>query len=122
MAVIRPFTGSIFRRTGGSTSDSTMERFAKKDPLRINRVPFHWVDSLSTWHSEIEEYIPLHADVIIFQGTHDTVVDWKYNTRFLQQKLPLVKLVMIQGGMHSLQYESEKIRNIFYTRLGENIE
>jgi alpha-beta hydrolase superfamily lysophospholipase len=59
---------------------------------------------------------------LFFQSKNDTVVDWGYNIPFLEAKLPNSKVIMLDKGLHSLQYEKDEIRDDFFTLLINELE
>ncbi|MFW6366215.1 MAG: alpha/beta hydrolase, partial [Spirochaetota bacterium] len=117
VSILRPFTKSIVRRPGAATSDRQFEQWIVEDPLRSESVPFGWVDALKEWNDRIVAYPPLDADLTVFQGTKDTVVDWRYSVDFLRNKIPGTDVHMVEGARHCLQYERDEVRKRFFELL-----
>jgi lysophospholipase len=59
----------------------------------------------------VEGLRPISRQILILQGTNDTVVDWQYNIPFLKQKNAAVTVKWFQGARHHLVNESPAIRS-----------
>lgn len=111
------FTDTMPRRKGGATSDDAMNELKKSEPFSIDHFPLHWVEELIKWNKTVESIKPCKARLVIFQGTEDTVVDWRYNVEFLQNKFTNSKVYMIQNSLHCIHYERDELRSPFFSQL-----
>lgn len=81
--------------------------FVKNDPLqRTMIVPIKFLKALYRWDKRIRGYERVPYSVLIVQGTHDVIVDWKYNINFLERKIKKIKLKLIQNANHQLVNEN----------------
>lgn len=110
------FFGRLFavktvpRRYSEISSDQEFLQFLRRDPLQTDQVPFKWISALYRWNQHIQELPVAPVDVLILQGTRDTVVDWEYNIPFLEQKLEKVRVVWIEEAGHQLVNEIPVLR------------
>jgi alpha-beta hydrolase superfamily lysophospholipase len=101
-----------------TSSDPSFIAMVRKDPLQYAATPVQWVRALIAWNEQVvETYPPTQVPMLIFQGTDDTVVDWKYNLPFLQRKFPLAEIKILPGANHDLLWEAPEIRIEVFTGL-----
>ncbi len=83
-----------------------------KDPLQYGRTPVQWVRALIEWNDrKIQNYPPANTDMLILQGTDDTVVEASYNIPFLKQKFPDARIEWIQDCRHDMFWEIKPMRD-----------
>lgn len=83
-----------------------------RDPLQYPGTPVQWVKALIEWNdNQIETYPPSAQNMLIIQGTEDTVVEAEFNIPFLARKFPLAKVEWVPQCRHDLFWEIEPIRN-----------
>ncbi|MFP4268553.1 MAG: alpha/beta hydrolase [Spirochaetaceae bacterium] len=131
MTLIRPFTSTIFRRSGGSSRDKDYIKLMREDPLQPEEVPFSWVDALKAWKQQFEEYAEKRSsqslssssettpgrkegestDIHVIQGTEDTVVDWKYSIPLIEKAFSRTKVHFIEDGYHHLLNDLPRVRD-----------
>lgn len=101
---------TVPRRYSLISSDPEFLEFVRNDPLQPDKVPVEWIGALYEWERQIGKVSPISHAVLIIQGTHDTVVDEKYNIPFLQQKIEGVTVKWIKNARHQLLNENPVIR------------
>ncbi|MBF9015920.1 MULTISPECIES: alpha/beta hydrolase [unclassified Oceanispirochaeta] len=124
ISLAEPFTDSVFRRFGGSSSNKEHEDFVEHgDPLQSRTVPFSWIYAHADWFDRME-LLPVNEDLSlsIIQGEEDSVVDFKFNIPFLLEKYPAAVIYKIPEGEHSLLNEIPEIRESVFTQILEIIE
>ena len=92
------------------SSDREFIRFIRNDPLQYRRFPSLWFDALLAWNRKMEKRGEYPHPVTIIQGTSDSVVAWRYNTAFLQERIPGCSVHLIGNARHHLHNESEPLR------------
>lgn len=92
------------------THDPLFVSFQKKDPLQAKKFPVSWFEALRNWNRKLEMRGIVDIDATVLQGTTDTVVDWKYNIRYLEKKLSKFRVELIEGAKHQLLNEIEPFR------------
>ncbi|WP_159438756.1 alpha/beta hydrolase [Alkalispirochaeta americana] len=104
------------------TRDRTIKERHKKDPLRGKETSLSWVEALRSWDSRNRSY-PAKDNLspLVFQGTGDSVVDWKYNLKFLKEKLPEVRIKTYPGALHGLHYEARSIRKQLFADIRDEL-
>ena len=89
----------------GSTSRNEEYRhFADYvDPIRPDSVPTGWVGALGRWERNFGDDGPRRdIEVVIVQGTRDSVVDWRHNHRVIKNTFPSTTVTLIDGAHHTL--------------------
>ena len=106
-----------------SSDKEYLDFLTHHEPLRRTKVPLSWVQALTRWN---EKLIGLNNDnnkeILIIQGTKDTIVDWKYNIPFLKQVFPLSQIIYIENGKHELFQETKNIRDYVFDIITEKLE
>lgn len=97
-----------------NSSDLHYLKFVKDDPLQFSRLPLNWLHSFEKWHSNLSHLPVSKKDLYILQGNKDTTVDWKYNIRFLLDKYPQSKCILVDEGNHQLFNEKDVIRELTF--------
>lgn len=92
----------IFRK---SSHDTDYLKLVRQDPLAPWVLPIQWSQSLIRWEKKLHKTTPFQRPVTIFQGTHDTVVDWKYGLRSLRRIFPRASIIRCKGQRHDLLNE-----------------
>ncbi|MBC8183854.1 alpha/beta hydrolase [candidate division KSB1 bacterium] len=108
--LVRPFTKTVPRVFRKNSSDQSYLEFVKNDPLQNRRIPLKFPTALIKWDKRIKQYDQLERTIYIIQGTKDSVVDWKYNIKFLKKKIETVHLKLIENAKHQLVNENATIR------------
>lgn len=124
LGLAEPFTDSVFRRFGGSSSNKEHQKFVENnDPLQSRSVPFSWIYAQEDWFERME-LVPVNETSVfhIIQGTKDSVVDYKYNIPFLMEKYPNSQVYSIPKGGHSLFNEVPEIRDPVFANILEIID
>jgi alpha-beta hydrolase superfamily lysophospholipase len=120
--LLNPFTKSIPRTLRRDSTNKTFIEFRKHDPLEFNRITLDWVNAMIKWSNRAETFPVSQKEVLIIQGTKDLTVDWKYNARFLKQKLPLSKIEYIRGIDHHMLNESEPVRHKIFKLINSYLD
>lgn len=104
------FRDEIPRVFRNNTSDKAFRKFVKNDPLQPRTVPMRWVQAHRAWHERIQKAPAAATPVTILQGRRDTVVDDRYNLKFLEKHFPKARVIWYKKGGHQLMNESEPTR------------
>ncbi|MBN2235013.1 MAG: alpha/beta hydrolase [Opitutales bacterium] len=97
----------IFRR---SSHDPAYLRLMRNDPLSPWVIPIQWSRSLIRWQSLLASS-PAHGlNATVFQGTRDSVIDWRFGLRTIRRLFPHVSVVQWKGQRHDLLNEGYPIR------------
>ena len=81
--------------------------------MQSRQIPIKWLKALYTWNKKLIKYDKIDdkdINMLIIQGSKDSVVDWKYNLSFLKNKIANVKTELIQKARHHLINETEDLR------------
>lgn len=107
----RLFSERIVRIFRKNSSDKDFLRFVKyKDPLQARKVPLRWTKALFNWNDKIAAARVSDKSILIIQGKADSIVDYKFNLRFLQSKFPNMQIKFLEKARHELFNESCEIR------------
>jgi alpha-beta hydrolase superfamily lysophospholipase len=110
-AISNPFVNKVRRREKTNSTDEAYLAFVKKDPLHSAVLSYDYLGDLYAWEKQVRKYPVWPESVCIIQGDKDTVVSWKYNTKFLETKFETTELHLIHGAKHQLVNESDNYRN-----------
>lgn len=110
-----PFIKSVVRKFRNNSSNKDFLNFQKNiDPFQAKRIPLRWVKALLKWNEKLNKYPVINDKVLMIQGKKDVVIDWKYNIKYLRNKLPKSQLVFLKEANHHLVNESNHIQeNVF---------
>lgn len=123
MNIMDLFSDRIFRRFGGASTNKEYLDFVKnRDPLQSKSVPFHWARVQRIWNEKIADYKDNCSNIIILQGTKDTVVDYKYNLQFLKERFKNISIYTFKGAKHSLFNEMPEIQQDVFNTIFEFIK
>jgi lysophospholipase len=124
--IAKPFVHTLRRRDKKNSSDPTYLAFVKNDPLHSGSLSLEFLDDLYAWEKQIQNDPVWPGSLLIIQGDADTVVDWKYNLKFLRKKIQLPEIYLIPGARHQLANEREELRDqvfdIIFTHLDPSPE
>src|SRR6056297_645530 len=110
-AIVRPFVDAIPRiHRSSSHNEEFMEFREHSDPLQAEKMPLRWFRQLVKWSKAMQSLEPRSSSVRVIQGTDDGTTNWRYNLPFLEEKLPGLDVVKIEGGEHHLINEVPKFR------------
>ncbi len=84
--ISRPFVKSV--RTGYD------------DVLGTQRMPLAWFDAQVRWNKENDDYGPFDRQLLVIQGDRDTVVNRRYNRRFLEARFTAFSYLDVPGAKH----------------------
>ncbi|MFO7821214.1 MAG: alpha/beta hydrolase [Lentisphaeria bacterium] len=116
------FIDRVHRVQRRITHDPDFQRFLKHvAPLTCSAVPFCWINALKKWNEEVEQWPVNNADVLVVQGTKDSVLSWKYNLEFLKRKFPNSTTKRIPGAFHHLLNESAEYREPVYQLIAREL-
>jgi alpha-beta hydrolase superfamily lysophospholipase len=94
------------------------KQLQKLDPYPFKTIPTHWYTELIAWNDKLltDSRVSQQKIYSIF-ADKDTVIDYKFNKRFINDRFPNVQMTVIQGSDHNLPWEKEPITNVFYEKL-----
>ena len=101
------FTEKIPRFYRKNSSDKDHQIFNKtQDYLHCKHLSLRWVKALFDWNHKIESITACHREALVIQGDKDGTVDWKYNLKLIEKKLPNAETKIIPGANHELFNEA----------------
>lgn len=89
----------------------------RADPLSSGTFPVHWVEALFAWDEANRGYAAIPGPITVIQGDKDTVVDWRYNLAYLEERVDDLEVVRIRNGTHMLFRYSDGRRAIVESAL-----
>lgn len=113
------FIPKIPRGEPKSSSDPDFIEFLKKDPLQTWHIPMTWLNAMFEWERRIRPCGKIRTEILVIQGTDDDVLDWRYNLRFLKNKLPNCAIKKIEDGKHHLANDKGAIRSEVMKLVGD---
>ena len=108
--LLKSFVDHIPRGTPDNSSDPVFMEWLKKDPLQGKQIPVGWLKALYEWNDRMENYRTVSTPLLVIQGTRDSVVDWRYNIKLLEEKCDMLTVKWIENGRHHLLNESRHLR------------
>lgn len=109
---LRPFRKSLKRRYGISSHDKKFLTFIRQqDVFQPSAMPIPWFVAADKWARDFETGNGSSFAVNLIQGTKDTTLDWKYNLRVFREKLPNMKVNLIDKAYHHMANEAPDIRH-----------
>ncbi|NLE00325.1 MAG: alpha/beta hydrolase, partial [Fibrobacter sp.] len=109
--VFHIFNINPHRRFRKTTHDENAIRNFRTDSLQTRIFKLAWAKAYFLWYDRIKNLPGIALPLTVIQGTEDHVVDWKYNLKWLAQKIKGLKVVTITGARHNLLNESPKYRD-----------
>lgn len=111
LPLVKPFKKSLKRRFGDSSHDEDFLAFIRQqDVFQPKTMPIPWFVAAEKWARDFEACKGSKFGVNVIQGTGDNTLDWKYNLRVFKQKLPNMRLSIINDACHHMANESEDFR------------
>lgn len=108
---VRPFRKSLKRRYSISSHDRKFLTFIRQqDVFQPSAMPIPWFVAADKWARDFETCNGSNFAVNLIQGTKDTTLDWKYNLRVFREKLPNMKVHLIDKAYHHMANEAPDIR------------
>ena len=115
---VRPFRKSLKRRYGQSSHDTDFLTFIRQqDIFQPKTMPILWFVAADKWAREFEACSGSNFAVNLIQGTEDTTLDWEYNLKVFQEKLPNLKVKLIEKAYHHMANEAPEIRDQIFGAL-----
>jgi alpha-beta hydrolase superfamily lysophospholipase len=115
---VRPFRKSLKRRYGHSSHDTDFLTFIRQqDIFQPKTMPILWFVAADKWAREFEACSGSNFAVNLIQGTEDTTLDWEYNLKVFQEKLPNLKVKLIEKAYHHMANEAPEIRDQIFGAL-----
>jgi alpha-beta hydrolase superfamily lysophospholipase len=87
------------------------------DPFQPRRLPKAWISAMAEWVEEIENHSGSAFPVNLIQGDEDGTLDWQYNLKLLKNKLPNMRLNLIEGAGHHMVNEREDLREKIFAAI-----
>jgi alpha-beta hydrolase superfamily lysophospholipase len=111
LPLIKPFRKSLKRRFGESSHDQNFLAFIRQqDIFQPKTMPIPWFVAAEKWARDFESCSGSDFAVNVIQGTGDTTLDWQYNLRVFKQKLPNMKLSIVDDACHHMANERQDFR------------
>lgn len=117
-ALLHRFIKTLPRGRSFSSHDTDFIRFIDEDDcLQARQLSVRWVGAMKRWDADFGLYSCLQQRLLIVQGTDDLTVEWRYNLKQIQAKLPLAQVAMIEGAGHQLVNERPDLREQVFTQI-----
>ena len=87
------------------------------DPLQQTQLPVTWVGALDQWVQEFEGAKGCPQRINLIQGCADKTLNWQVNLCVLKEKLPALKVHLIDGANHHLVNEIKPLRDKIFAAL-----
>jgi alpha-beta hydrolase superfamily lysophospholipase len=111
LPIVAPFRKALKRRFGESSHDKDFLNFLReKDFFQPKVMPLPWFGAAEKWAKEFEGCEGSDYPVNIIQGTSDQTLDWKYNLEVFADKLPHMRLQIIEDAYHHMANEEPSLR------------
>ena len=111
LPIVTPFRKALKRRFGESSHDAGFLTFLReKDFFQPKVMPLPWFGAAEKWAREFEACDGSDYPVNIIQGTSDQTLDWKYNLEVFADKLPHMRLQIIEDAYHHMANEEPSLR------------
>lgn len=124
MKFLSPVISLLLRRLSsdraGNIPNQDFKNFRKDDILTPLTFSVNWAKKLYLWQRDFSFYNEYNENLtpsVIFQGTKDSVVDWKYNIAAIQEKYQNVEVVYLENQGHSILYGKENVRSGLYQQI-----
>lgn len=91
------------------------------DPLVPSTMPLSWFDAQVRWNQRAESFAIVTRPILVIQGDLDTVVDWRYNRRFLERKLACLRYELLPQAGHVVHDSDPATRRATINLLNEYI-
>lgn len=112
------FIRTLPRGRSRSSHDPDFVRFIDEmDCLQSKRLSVRWVGAMKQWDQQFCQFQPMDNALLVVQGDKDETVDWRYNLRQIQHKLPRANIAMIEGAGHQLVNERQDLREQVFTQI-----
>lgn len=115
---LEKFTDSFPALRNETSRDRAFLAKTKHDPLRLPRIPVHWVRALEDWNAVlVEQIIPVTQEILILQGTADTAVDAKYGKAYYDRILTSMIYKTMKGSIHCMHSDKEPYRSRVFAEI-----
>lgn len=98
-----------------STANPEYKKLVKLDPHPMRSVPMSWFEQLIKWNDKLltDDRISSEKIYAIF-ASKDTVIDYQFNKKFIEDRFPNTEMSIIEGSDHTLHYQEKRHTDIFY--------
>jgi alpha-beta hydrolase superfamily lysophospholipase len=109
-----------YPRRNFSIKDPLHRELLRLDPHPIKSVPAHWFYQLMAWNQDLMKDQRISDEVVhVILAANDTVIDNKFNKKFMEKRFPRSSISVIQDSEHLLHFEREAVRARFYDLLSK---
>ena len=116
--LVHRFVKKMKRKFLPNSGDDQFLHFVSTcDPLQERYIATEWVGAMKRWTEEFAALPKCDFPVQVIQGDRDKTVDWRYNLKAIGEKLPNVRISMIEGAQHHLVNEEESLRSQIFNNL-----
>lgn len=111
------WTSAVPRVFRNSTSDPDFLRRMRSDPLAPWSLPLKWSHALIEWEADFAGSPVSDRPLWVLQGDQDSVVDWRFGTRRIQDKFPNAQIQLWKGQKHDLLNEAQPQKERIFRQL-----
>jgi len=115
---LRRLRSAMPRHFNKNSHDPDFLRFlSKEDPLQAFEIPMEWIGAMGEWNANFDQWPVRQKKLLLVQGDEDSTVDWPYNLKAIQEKLPETEVLVMPGLRHQVVNESEEYRRPVFAAL-----
>jgi lysophospholipase len=101
------FMDRIERRLEGTSNNPELIDFVEhRDPLSLRYLNLSWVHALEEWDRRNRKYGKQDHNLVVIQGTDDTVLNVSYNLKYLKRRFVDADVHRIEHGSHTILNET----------------
>jgi len=89
------------------------------DPLQPKFVSVDWVGAMLDWERAFHLLAPVETPTLLIQGTDDNTVAHDFNVPMYAEKLPNLRVEMVEGAFHHLVGEADPWRFQVFDLVGQ---
>lgn len=117
-ALLHRVVKTLPRGRSFSSHDPDFLRFIDgEDCLQARRLSVRWVGAMKQWDLDFAAYPILQNRILVVQGTQDLTVEWRYNLKQIQERLPQAIVHILEGAGHQLVNESPVFREQVFSQI-----
>jgi alpha-beta hydrolase superfamily lysophospholipase len=117
-ALLHRIIKTLPRGRSCSSHDADFIRFIdQQDCLQSHYLSVRWVGAMRQWDLDFAAYPPLQTRLLVVQGDEDFTVEWRYNLKQIQARLPQAIIHRVEGAGHQLVNEIPEFREQVFMQI-----
>jgi len=103
--------------------DPEYKELKKLDPHPISTVPAHWFYQLMVWNEALlKDTRTSEGPVHVIFAAEDTVIDFEFNKKFIEERFPNSTISVINDSDHLLHFQKDGVKKKFYEILKRTLK